>query len=50
MAGAIAEIAKRNMMRDYRNIDPDKTRVFLVEAGSKVLNGYPDSLSAKAQQ
>lgn len=50
MAGAIAEIAKRNMMRDYRNINPDKTRVFLVEAGPKVLNGYPDSLSAKAQR
>lgn len=50
MAGAIAEIAKRNMMRDYKNIDPDKTRVFLVEAGSKVLNGYPDSLSNKAQR
>lgn len=50
MAGAIAEIAKRNMMRDYKNIDPDKTKVYLIEAGPKVLLGYPDSLSKKAQQ
>ena len=50
MAGAIAEIAKRNMMRDYKNIDPDKTLVYLIEAGSRVLNGYPDSLSNKAQR
>ena len=50
MAGAIAEIAKRNMMRDYKNIDPDKTSVYLIEAGPKVLLGYPDSLSKKAQQ
>lgn len=50
MAGAIAEIAKRNMMRDYKNINPDQTSVYLIEAGSKVLNGYPDSLSIKAQR
>jgi NADH:ubiquinone reductase (H+-translocating) len=48
MAGAIAEIAKRNMMRDFRNISPDETRVYLIEAGPKVLNGYPDELSKKA--
>lgn len=50
MAGAIAEIAKRNMMRDYNNIDPDQTNVYLIEAGPKVLLGYPDSLSEKAQK
>jgi NADH dehydrogenase len=50
MAGAIAEIAKRNMMRDYKNIDPDQTNVYLIEAGPKVLLGYPDTLSEKAQK
>jgi NADH:ubiquinone reductase (H+-translocating) len=48
MAGAIAEIAKRNMMRDFKNISPDETRVILIEAGPKILNGYPDQLSEKA--
>lgn len=50
MAGAIAEIAKRNMMRDYKHIDPSQTNIYLIEAGPKVLNGYPDSLSNKAQR
>ena len=48
MAGAIAEIAKRNMMRDYNNFSPEQTHVYLVEAGPRVLNGYDDSLSEKA--
>jgi len=49
MAGAIAEIAKRNMMRDFSNLDPSQTEVYLIEAGSDVLNGYPESLSKKAK-
>lgn len=50
MAGAIAEIAKRNMMRDYSNFSRNETRIFLVEAGPRILNGYPESLSEKARQ
>lgn len=50
MAGAIAEIAKRNMMRDYKNISANEVRIFLVEAASGILNGYPDSLSEKARE
>ena len=50
MAGAIAEIAKRNMMRDFKNLDPSQTDVYLIEAGPAVLNGYPNSLSKKAQK
>lgn len=49
MAGAIAEIAKRNMMRDYKNISANEVRIFLVEAASGILNGYPKSLSEKAR-
>jgi len=45
MAGAIAEIAKRNMMRDFRNINMEETEVFLIEAAGNVLNGYPEDLS-----
>jgi NADH dehydrogenase len=50
MAGAIAEIAKRNMMRDYSNFSKNETRIFLVEAGPKILNGYPDKLSERARE
>lgn len=49
MAGAIAEIAKRNMMRDFKNLDSSQTDVYLIEAGPAVLNGYPETLSKKAQ-
>lgn len=50
MAGAIAEIAKRNMMRDYTTFSKNETRIFLVEAGSRILNGYPEHLSEKARR
>lgn len=48
MAGSIAEIAKRNMMRDYRNFHRNETTVYLVEAAGGVLNGFSESLSQKA--
>lgn len=50
MAGAIGEIVKRNMMRDYNTFSKNETRIFLVEAASKILNGYPDSLSERARK
>ncbi|MFY0684829.1 MAG: NAD(P)/FAD-dependent oxidoreductase [Balneola sp.] len=49
MAGSIAEIAKRNMMRDYRTFDRSETNIYLVEAADGILNGYPSSLSKKAR-
>lgn len=48
MAGSIAEIAKRNMMRDYRNFHRNETTVYLVEGAGGVLNGFPPSLSDSA--
>lgn len=50
MAGAIAEIAKRNMMRDFNSLSTDETEVYLIEAMSGILNGYPEHLSKKAQK
>lgn len=50
MAGSIAEIAKRNMMRDYRAFDNNDTDIYLVEAADGILNGYPDVLSKKAHK
>lgn len=50
MAGAIAEITKRNIMRDYSNIRKEESQIFLVEAASGILNGYPASLAKKAKE
>lgn len=49
MAGAIAEIAKRQMIRNYRNISANEVRIFLVEAASGILQGYSGELSEKAR-
>ncbi|MEZ6196669.1 MAG: NAD(P)/FAD-dependent oxidoreductase [Planctomycetota bacterium] len=49
MAGAIAEMSDRTMERNFRNIDPSTARVILVEGQDRVLGGFPEELSAKAQ-
>jgi NADH:ubiquinone reductase (H+-translocating) len=50
LAGTIAELAQDTLAPDFRNIDTRKARVVLVEAGSRVLAGFPDDLSAYAQR
>lgn len=50
MAGAISEIARQTMEADFRNIDPQKTRVVLVEAGAKVLASFHEELSKDAKE
>jgi NADH:ubiquinone reductase (H+-translocating) len=48
MAGAIAEIARHTLARDFRHIDPSQARVILIEGEPRVLAGFPEDLSAKA--
>jgi NADH dehydrogenase len=50
LAGTIAELARDTLPPDFRNIDTHKTRVVLIEAGPRVLAGFPDELSAYAQR
>ena len=45
MAGAIAELARRSVSRDFRSITPHCSRVILVEAGDRVLPAFPAPLS-----
>jgi len=49
LAGAFAEIARRVLRDDFRRIDPRDARVFLVEAGPRVLSMLDPSLSTDAQ-
>lgn len=49
LAGAIAEISRQVLRRDFRAIDPSEARVILVEAGPRILATYPENLSAKAK-
>ena len=50
MAGTIADLARDTLPSDFRNIDTSKARVVLIEAGPRVLAGFPDDLSAYAQR
>lgn len=50
LAGTIADLAHDTLPRDFRAIDTHRTRVLLVEAGPKVLGGYPDDLSDYAKR
>lgn len=48
MAGAIAEIARHSLARDFRHIDTRDARVMLVEAGERLLSTFPERLSRQA--
>lgn len=50
LAGTLAEITRRSLADDFRNIDPKNTRIVLLEAGSAVLASYPADLRASAKQ
>jgi NADH dehydrogenase len=50
IAGAIAELAKTALARDFRNIDPRQARIILVEAGPRILVTFLESLSAAAER
>ncbi len=49
LAGAIADISKRTLERDFRAIRPNQARVVLLEGGARILPSFPPDLSAKAE-
>ena len=50
LAGTLAEIARHTLRREFRNVDPRRARVLLVEAGPRILSTFPESLSQRAQR
>ncbi len=50
LAGAIAELARFGMEKEFRRFDPASTRVVLVQSGPRVLPTFPESLSAIAKE
>jgi len=50
MAGAIAELARRSVSKDFRSITPHCSRIYLIEAAPRVLGAFPEPLSEKARQ
>ncbi|HEX3302214.1 MAG TPA: NAD(P)/FAD-dependent oxidoreductase [Thermomicrobiales bacterium] len=49
LAGAIAEIARHSISRDFDVIDPRQAKILLIDAGPRLLLAYPESLSKHAQ-
>lgn len=50
LAGAIGEMSRYTLARDFRSIDPRQTRVILVEAGPRILPSFDDRLAARAMR
>jgi NADH dehydrogenase len=50
LAGALGEIARDTLKRDFRSIDPTHARIILVEAIDRILPPYPEDRSASARR
>jgi len=48
LAGAVGELAQHTLVSDFRRIRADEVRVLVVEGGDRLLNTFPESLSAAA--
>lgn len=49
LAGAIVELARFGMEKEFRHFDPASARVILVQAGDRILPSFPEQLSRRAQ-
>jgi len=50
MAGAIAELARNSITRDFRDIEPGSARIILAEAGPRVLPAFSEPSSREAER
>jgi NADH dehydrogenase len=50
LSGALAEIARETLRHDFRKIRPQEARILLLEGAPRVLGGYPEDLSGKAEK
>jgi NADH dehydrogenase len=50
LAGALGEIARQSLKRDFRRIKPESARILLLEGGPHVLSAFPERLRGKAQR
>jgi NADH dehydrogenase len=49
LAGALAEIARQSLRKDFRNIRPESARILLLEGGPHVLGTFPEKLRGEAR-
>lgn len=49
MAGAVAELARQSVSKDFRSITPHCSRIILVQHAERLLPSFPETLSVKAK-
>ncbi|MCB1213524.1 MAG: NAD(P)/FAD-dependent oxidoreductase [Chlamydiia bacterium] len=50
LAGAVAEIAHKSLLKEFRRIDPNQAKVYLIEGAPRLLSAYPEDLSERARK
>jgi NADH dehydrogenase len=50
LAGAVAELARKTLRKDFRAIRPEQARILLLEGMDRVLTTFPPKLSEKAER
>lgn len=48
LAGALAEISRETLAKDFKHIDPSQSRIILIEAGPRILAAFDSKLSKQA--
>jgi NADH dehydrogenase len=48
LAGALGEISRYTLARDFEHIDPTWSKIYLLEAGPRILPMFPEKLARKA--
>lgn len=49
LAGALAELSRYTVAKDFRAIDPTRAKIILLEAGPRVLSSFSEKLSTAAE-
>jgi NADH:ubiquinone reductase (H+-translocating) len=50
LAGALAEIARQSLPKDFRRIRPESAHILLLEGGPHLLSAFPESLRQAARR
>ncbi|MCF6268309.1 MAG: NAD(P)/FAD-dependent oxidoreductase [Melioribacteraceae bacterium] len=50
LSGALAELSKYTLKNEFRKIKPERAKIYLIEAGNSILNGFPKKLQLAAKK
>ncbi len=50
LAGALAELSKYSLKNEFRNINPERAKIYIIEAGKNILPGFSENLIESAEK